>query len=121
MEYCNFPSGSSLSDERAANGSAEPFNVKYWGVGNENWGCGGQMAGDEYAALYRRFTTYLRGFGSPLFLVACGPSGNDKTWTTKFWEHMPATGPGRRGRVVDGFAIHYYSRGSAFALSLIHI
>ncbi|MFL6463779.1 MAG: alpha-N-arabinofuranosidase [Bryobacteraceae bacterium] len=115
MEYCNFPSGSSLADERAANGSPEPFNVKYWGVGNENWGGGGQMSGDEYAALYRRFTTYLRGFGSPIFLVACGPSTNDKNWTTKFWEHMPSTGPGRRGRVVDGFAIHYYSRGSSFA------
>ena len=115
MEYCNFSSGSSLSDERMANGSQEPFNVKYWGVGNENWGCGGQMSGDEYAALYRRFTTYLRGFGSPIFLVACGPSMNDKEWTTKFWEHLPSNGPGRRGRVVDGYAIHYYSRGSSFA------
>src|ERR1700716_536383 len=46
VEYCNYPSGSSLSDERAANGSAEPFRVRFWGVGNENWGCGGNMSGD---------------------------------------------------------------------------
>ncbi|HYN90199.1 MAG TPA: alpha-N-arabinofuranosidase, partial [Ardenticatenaceae bacterium] len=41
VEYCNFPGGTTLSDERAANGNPEPFNVRYWGVGNENWGCGG--------------------------------------------------------------------------------
>ena len=49
MEYCNYPSGSTLSDERAANGSPEPFNVRFWGVGNENWGCGGNMTAEEYA------------------------------------------------------------------------
>src|SRR3989441_7004259 len=43
VEYCNYPSGSTLADERAANRSAEPFRVRYWGIGNENWGCGGQM------------------------------------------------------------------------------
>ena len=49
VEYCNYPSGSTLSDERAANGSSEPFNVRYWGVGNENWGCGGRMVPEHYA------------------------------------------------------------------------
>jgi len=104
MEYCNYPKGSALSDERAANGSPEPFNVKYWGVGNENWGCGGNMSGDEYATQYRRFSTYLRPFGgtSP-FLIACGPNRNDKVWTEKFWGNMT------RGRRPDGFAMHYYS------------
>ena len=106
MEYCNYPKGSSLSDERAANGSPEPFRVKYWGVGNENWGCGGNMTGDEYATAYRRFSTYLRPFGdvNP-FLIACGPNGNNREWTEKFWGNM------RGGRRPDGFAMHYYSNG----------
>src|SRR5580700_12110059 len=43
IEYCNYPSGSTLSDERGANGSPEPLRVRYWGVGNESWGCGGNM------------------------------------------------------------------------------
>ena len=48
--YCNAPRGTvSLADERAANGSEEPFAIKYWGVGNESWGCGGDMTGGEYA------------------------------------------------------------------------
>ena len=49
VEYCNYPSGSSRAEQRAANGSPEPFGVKYWGVGNENWGCGGNFTPDDYA------------------------------------------------------------------------
>jgi alpha-N-arabinofuranosidase len=110
MEYCNYPKGSSLSDQRAANGAPEPFHVKYWGVGNENWGCGGQMNGDEYATLYRRFSNYARPFSETRpFLVACGPSGNNQDWTRKFWGNM-----GTR-RAVQGFAMHFYSRGANFS------
>lgn len=106
MEYCNYPKGSSLSDERAANGSPEPFKVKYWGVGNENWGCGGSMTGDEYATVYRRFANYLKSFGGTNpFLIACGPNGNNREWTEKFWGNM------RGGRRPDGFAMHFYSNG----------
>jgi alpha-N-arabinofuranosidase len=106
VEYCNYPSGSSLADERAANGSPEPFRVRYWGVGNENWGCGGNMTPEEYAAHYRRFSTYLRDFGDTrLFLIACGPGGNNLEWTRRFMEAMP-----RRTR-IHGYAMHYYSRG----------
>ena len=108
MEYCNYPKGSSLSDLRTANGAPEPFNVKYWGVGNENWGCGGQMTGDEYATQYRRFANYARAFGETRpFLVACGPSGNNKEWTQKFWGNMAAA----RRSVPQGFAMHFYSNG----------
>ena len=58
--YCNAPTGTvSLADERAANGAREPFGVRYWGVGNESWGCGGDMTGGEYATLYRKFVTQL--------------------------------------------------------------
>ena len=108
MEYCNYPKGSSLSDMRTANGSAEPFNVKYWGVGNENWGCGGQMSGDEYATQYRRFANYARAFGETRpFLVACGPNGNNQEWTRKFWGNMA----GARRSAPQGFAMHFYSNG----------
>ena len=108
MEYCNYPQSSSLSDLRTANGAPEPFNVKYWGVGNENWGCGGQMTGDEYATQYRRFANYARAFGETRpFLVACGPSGNNKEWTQKFWGNMP----GNRRGLPQGFAMHFYSNG----------
>jgi alpha-N-arabinofuranosidase len=106
LEYCNYPSGSTLSDERAANGSAEPFRIKYWGVGNENWGCGGSMRPEEYSQHYRQFTSFARAYGGTTpFLVACGPSGNDKDWTSTFFKLL-----GRRP--PNGYSMHNYQRGS---------
>jgi alpha-L-arabinofuranosidase len=110
VEYCNYPAGSTLSDERIANGARQPFAVRYWGVGNENWGCGGQMTGEEYAEHYRRFVTFLRTFRDPTpFLIACGPNKNDTAWTRGFFENLKRRGP------VNGYAMHFYSRGMNFA------
>jgi alpha-L-arabinofuranosidase len=104
MEYCNFAGDSSLAQERAANGSPAPFGVKYWGVGNENWGCGGNMSGEEYAEHYRRFVTFLRPFDTPPpFFIACGSNKNDAAWTRGFFEGLRKRGP------VGGFAMHFYS------------
>jgi alpha-N-arabinofuranosidase len=110
VEYCNYPSGSTLSDERAANGSPEPFQVRYWGIGNENWGCGGRMNGSEYATEYRRFSNYVRAFGDVRpFMIACGPNRDDVEWTRRF---MEGVGGGRgRGAFPSGFAMHYYQNG----------
>ncbi|HTB98239.1 MAG TPA: alpha-L-arabinofuranosidase C-terminal domain-containing protein [Terracidiphilus sp.] len=106
LEYCNYPSGSKLSDERAANGSAEPFRVKFWGVGNENWGCGGSMRPDYYAGLYRQFATYLREMGGmEPFLIASGPSGDDVRWTRGLLDTTFPVMP-------DGMSMHYYSGGA---------
>jgi alpha-N-arabinofuranosidase len=103
VEYLNFEGDSTLARRRAANGRKTPFRVKYWGVGNENWGCGGHMQPEEYAREYRRFSTYLRSFpGAPLYLIACGPNGNDPDWTRRFFT---ALGSYRR---VHGWAAHYY-------------
>ena len=106
IEYCNYPSGSTLSDERAANGSAEPFRVRYWGVGNESWGCGGNMRPEEYARLYRDFAVYCRNFGgTDLFLVASGPSGNDSHWSRGLMDGLGWDRP-------QGVSMHYYSGGA---------
>jgi alpha-N-arabinofuranosidase len=106
VEYCNYPSGSSLADERAANGSPEPFNIKYWGVGNENWGCGGPMTPEHYGEMYRIFTNYMRNLGGTrLFLVACGPNGNDMAWARGLLNTI-----GRR--LPDGWSTHSYENGT---------
>jgi alpha-N-arabinofuranosidase len=111
VEYCNFPSGSTLADERAANGSPEPFNVRYWGVGNENWGCGGPMTPERYGELYQNFANYLRSFGGTrLFLVACGPSGNDMRWSRGLLATLAGNSP--NPRLPQGWSTHYYEGGS---------
>lgn len=107
--YCNAPAGTaSLAAERGANGDKEPFGVRYWGVGNESWGCGGDMTPQEYATLYRRFVTQYPAYAPKPYLVAVGPRGHSKDldlgWTTGFFEAMQ----GHRSP-VDGLSVHYYT------------
>jgi alpha-N-arabinofuranosidase len=110
VEYCNYPSGSTLSDERAKNGAPEPFRVRFWGVGNENWGCGGRMTPEEYAGHFRQFGTFIRSFGDlKPFTIACGPNGNDTDWTRRFMDSL------RPHAFPDGFAMHFYSGGNSTA------
>ena len=78
VEYVTSDNESPMTELRKKNGREKPWKVKYWGVGNENWGCGGDMAPDYYANIYRNYASYIRG---PEFQrVICGPSGNDGHW-----------------------------------------
>ncbi len=71
VEYCNFGGDSSLSALRARDGSPGPYGVKYWGVGNENWGCGGRFSGGDYAREYARHANYMKAMDPSIELVAC--------------------------------------------------
>ena len=63
VEYCNAPAGlTTLSKLRESGGDRDPFNVRYWGIGNEAWGCGGHFSPEDYAAEYKRFATFLKSF-----------------------------------------------------------
>jgi alpha-N-arabinofuranosidase len=109
VEYCNSPAGSTtLADTRAGAGYAEPFRVKYWGVGNESWGCGGEFTAQEYAVEFRRFTAWLPSFGDNLSLVASGPNTDDWTWTREFLTELGRKGPGQLRRIY-GMALHHYA------------
>jgi alpha-N-arabinofuranosidase len=108
VEYCNYDRPSTLAMRRAANGSPMPFGVKYWGVGNEAWGCGGNFCPEDYAAEYKRYATYLRDFGgTPLFLIACGPDGNQVDWTRRFLKKI-ASADKRFNCRIHGLGAHYY-------------
>jgi len=101
VEYITFDGISPMSGLRRQNGQDKPWLVKYWGIGNENWGCGGNMRPEFYADLYRRYSTYLRNFGeNRLYRIACGPSGADYNWTEVVMREA--------GRFMDGIAPHYY-------------
>lgn len=109
--YCNAPEGTvSVADLRVRNGAKEPFNVRYWGVGNEPWGCGGNFKPEEYATEYRRFVTqYPYAYGQP-FLIAAGPNGGARdghlSWTRGFFQAMQGHGP---RLLPHGWALHYYT------------
>jgi alpha-N-arabinofuranosidase len=113
VEYCNAPPASTtLADERGANGDREPLGVRYWGVGNESWGCGGKFTPEDYCAAYRRFTEWVPGYGVPLYLVAAGPNGNDLGWTRRFFKKWL---DGTRAP-LQGWAAHYYCGTTGHAL-----
>jgi len=124
IEYCNAPAGAVPSNsaaravantfaaQRAANGDAEPFNVEYWGVGNESWGCGGNLTPEEYAAIFRRFTAWTPSYNrdNPLHFVAVGPNGDDVGWTRRLFESLHSNPERPR---LWGLSVHYYTSGSA--------
>ena len=85
-EYCNSPAGSTTyAKMRQAAGFREPFNVQYWGVGNESWGCGGNFRPEDYASEFRRFTDWVHSFGQDLCFIAAGPNNDDVDWTRRFF------------------------------------
>jgi alpha-L-arabinofuranosidase len=109
VEYCNSPAGSTtLADTRAAAGYPEPFRVKYWGVGNESWGCGGEFTPQEYAVEFRRYSTWLPTYGDNLNLIASGPNTDDWNWTREFLTEVLRKGSGELPRIY-GMALHHYA------------
>jgi alpha-N-arabinofuranosidase len=105
VEYCNSPAGATtLAAQRAADGESAPLNVRYWGVGNESWGCGGNFTPEDYATEYRRFTAWVPGYGQRLQFVASGPNAGELSWTRGFFNKV---GPALNN--TWGFALHHYS------------
>jgi alpha-L-arabinofuranosidase len=101
VEYVTSDGVSPMTDLRKKNGHEQPWKLTYFGVGNENWGCGGNMTPEFYADQFRRYATYVRNFGSNrVFKIACGPSGGNTNWTDVLMQ--------KGGRQMAGLALHYY-------------
>lgn len=109
VEYITFDGRSPMADLRRQNGRDAPWSLKYWGVGNENWGCGGNMTAEYYADQYRRYQTYVRDFGdNEIYKIACGSYDDNYHWT----EVLMREARDRRGNfLMDGLSLHYYTRG----------
>lgn len=102
VEYLNSEASSTMTNLRAQNGRKEPWRVKFWGVGNESWGCGGNMTPDYYADLYKRYATYTRNYpNSPLYRIASGANSNDYNWTDVLMK--------KAGRQMWGLTLHHYT------------
>ncbi len=107
VEYCNSPNGSTtLAQQRAADGLAQPLNVRYWGVGNESWGCGGNFSPEDYAIEFKRYSAWVPSYGVNLAMVGSGPNGGELEWTKKFF--AKAAERGGLGKMW-GWGLHHYS------------
>ncbi len=110
VEYMTFKGVSPMAELRKKNGHEEPWKVDYFGVGNENWGCGGNMTPDFYANMYRRYQTYVRNYDpeKPIQKVCCGANVDDYHWTKHVlntcYDHTPEQLHG----FMDHISLHYY-------------
>lgn len=110
VEYMTFDGVSPMANLRKENGSEESWKVDYFGVGNENWGCGGNMTPTYYANEYRRYQTYVRNYHNdhPIFKIACGANVDDYKWTDKVMETC-FDSPAFLHGFMDGLSLHYYT------------
>ena len=111
VEYMTLDGVSPMSDLRKKNGREKPWRVDYFGVGNENWGCGGNMTPAYYADLYRRYQTYVRTYDSnaPIFRICGGANADDYKWTeVVLRECFAEPAPKEVHGMMDGLSVHYY-------------
>jgi alpha-N-arabinofuranosidase len=104
VQYVNFDGVSPMSDLRKQNGKEKPWNVSFWGVGNEAWGCGGNMKPEFYANIYRQYATFMTDWSntSNLYRIASGANGSDYNWTEVLMRDIPH-------HMLDGVALHHYT------------
>lgn len=111
VEYANSPAGTTTLAEKRESGSAgsrDPYRVEFWGIGNESWGCGGNLLPDEYAQEYRRYTAAVPGYGVPLKFIGAGASSDDLNWTRGFFSKMREKGENIFNSMY-GWGVHHYS------------
>ncbi len=102
IEYLTYDGNSTLANLRKENGRDEPWEIKFWGIGNESWGCGGNMQADYYADLYRRYATFAKDYsGNELYKIASGFSDNQYQWTETVVKEA--------GNFMDAISLHYYT------------
>jgi len=110
IEYMTFDGISPMAELRKANGQEEPWTVDYFGVGNENWGCGGNMRPQYYADEYRRYQTYIRNYNveKPVKKICCGPNADDYQWTKEVLKTTYDHALPELHGFMDGLSLHYY-------------
>lgn len=103
VEYMTFDGVSPMAELRRKNGREKPWKIKYFGVGNESWGCGGHMDPEYYGCLYKRYNTYVRNYNpdNKIIRVACGPNVDDYHWMSEVMDKVK--------HHADCIALHYYT------------
>ena len=104
VQYVNFEGKSPMSDWRKQNGREQPWKVKFWGIGNEAWGCGGNMRPEYYADEFRKFATFMTDWGNTggMVRIASGASDADYHWTETLMKNIPVD-------MLGGLGVHHYS------------
>ncbi len=111
VEYLTFHGVSPMADLRKENGHENPWSVDYFGVGNENWGCGGNMNPEHYANEYRRYQTFVKDYDEDkeqIRKVCCGPNVDDYDWTEGVMKTCFSNTEEKFHGYMDFLSLHYY-------------
>jgi alpha-N-arabinofuranosidase len=102
VEYLTSDADSPMANLRRQNGRQQPWKLRYFAVGNENWGCGGNMRPEYYADVYKRYNTFIKNYsGNRVYRIACGASDSNYNWTEVLMSQA--------GRHMNGLSLHYYT------------
>ena len=104
VEYMTSNAQSPMANLRRANGREKPWKVPYLAVGNESWGCGGNMRPEFYADNYRRYNTFVKDYNRDVYRayrVAGGPNAGDYNWTEVLMSVA--------GKQMNGLSLHFYT------------
>ena len=102
IEYTTSDGDNPMSALRRSNGRIKPWKISYWGIGNESWGCGGNMRPEYYADLVRRYTSFCKNYGdNRIFKIVTGPNSDDYNWTDVLMKQA--------SQYFDGIALHNYT------------
>jgi alpha-L-arabinofuranosidase len=108
VEYVNYDGISPMTNQRKTNGRLKPWKVTYWGMGNEAWGCGGNMTPEYYVTQFRQYSQFAKSYpGAPLRKIASGANSTNYQWTDVLMQGLAGSG-GRGG--MWGMDVHYYTR-----------
>jgi alpha-N-arabinofuranosidase len=104
LQYVNHDGVSPMADLRRENGRDKPWNVRFWGLGNEAWGCGGHMTAEYYSDVYRQYATFMTDWtnSNSMYRIASGASGSDYNWTEVLMKNIPKN-------LIEAVALHYYA------------
>lgn len=104
VQYTTFGGESPMSKLRQQHGREKPWKVKFWGLGNEAWGCGGNMKPEYYANIYRQYATFMTGWdnNNKVFRIASGANSSNYDWTEVLMRDIPHN-------MLEGVGVHHYS------------
>ena len=102
IEYMTSDDDVPMANLRRKNGREKSWNVKFLGIGNESWGCGGNMTPEYYTDLMKQYSNYAAMYGGDKFKrIGCGSNGGDFNWTKVLMDK------GRNN--MNGLSLHYYT------------
>lgn len=116
IEYLTDDGKSPMAQLRRKNGRDKAWEINMFGVGNENWGCGGFMTASQYAQEFRRYATYVRNYkvmgkinwwqAPDILRIAGGANAENYEWTETLMKSVPA-------QLMRGLSVHCYVKPGA--------